>query len=348
MNTTKAMKTSKHLMPNKGAATKALRISVLAAIVALGACASLPPNPQLEALQARFEMMSGQPFASQEAQSELDETREALNLARLAYADREDEALAHYLFVADKSLDIAEARVRLNATNTQIAAATTTRETMLREAREQEVARAEANARNAQANARAAQSEADRRAVALSVQQQQLANREAEIREQARELDAKDAELASTEAQLRAMERQAQLLADQLVEVTMVVNERGTVLVLSDIMFDFDSAALKPGSEHALNEVAAFLVLQETTQLKVEGHTDSRGTHDYNITLSEDRAEAVRNALVSRDVAPSRISIAGYGEDYPVASNDTDAGRQLNRRVEIVLNDKTGGPISSR
>ncbi|MEO6145207.1 MAG: OmpA family protein [Dermatophilaceae bacterium] len=320
----------------------------LSALVTLASCASLPPNPELEALQTRYEIMSGQTYASQEAQQELTETREALVLGREAYADRDDDELAHYIVVADKNLDIAEARVKLYETRAQIASASEVRENMLRQAREREVGLAEAQARIAEAEARAAQADAARTGVALSAQQTQLALREAEIRDQERALAQKDAELAAKEAQLDALEREAQALADELEEVSMVVNERGTVLVLSDIMFDFDSAAIKPASAHALDEIAEFLIKQEASELKVEGHTDALGTDDYNDKLSYDRAEAVRNALVARGVPRERMEMTGYGEDYPVASNDSESGRQLNRRVEIVLDDKVGKPLSSR
>lgn len=339
-----AMKTT----PKNSRLAKAVMSSALASVFVLAGCASLPPNPQLGALQARYEILSGQPYPSQQAPGELIEAREALELGREAYRDRDEDELEHYIVVADKNLDIVEARIQLEKTRAQIASATTVRENLVREARELEASQAERDLRYAEADARAAEDEAARRGIALSAQQQQLADREAEIRAQERELDRKNAELAATEAELAAANREAQALADELEEVSMVVNERGTVLVLSDIMFDFDSAAIKPGSEHALDEIAEFLINQDASELKVEGHTDSLGTDQYNDVLSRDRAEAVRNALVARGVSRERISMAGYGEDFPVASNDSESGRQLNRRVEIVLNDKVGRPVSSR
>lgn len=334
--------------PRNRTLAQAMSVAAAGSILVLAGCASLPPNPELEALQSRYEVMSGQPYASQEAQSELDETREAIELGRVAYAKDDDDALAHYIFVADKNLDIAAARIELNETRTRIASATETREGLLREAREREVARAEAERRAAEATARAAQNEANRNSVVISAQQQELALRQAELSAQERELALREAELAAAKEQVATLERQAQLLADQLVEVTMVVNERGTTLVLSDIMFDFDSAAIKPGSSHALDEIASFLNQQEVQSVKVEGHTDAVGTDEYNLGLSRDRADAVRIALIDRGVSPSTLSTFGYGEDYPVASNDSASGRQLNRRVELVLDDKVGRPISAR
>lgn len=320
---------------------RTLQISALASVLTMAACASLPPNPRIEELQTRLEVISGQPYASQEAQSELDETRVALDLGRIAYRKDDDDALAHYLVVADKNLDIAQARIQLHDTNVRIASASQVREGLLRDGRERDIARAEADAR-------AANLAADRSRAELSLQDRELAARNAELRAQELALADKDAQLSEAERKLAVLERQAQLLADQLVELTVVHNERGTVLVMSDVIFDFDSAQLRPGSNNALDEVASFLIDSEEPLIKVEGHTDSVGSHDYNMKLSRDRADAVRDALVRRGVPPSSIQVAGYGEEFPVASNDTDAGRQENRRVEIVLNDRVGRPVSQR
>jgi outer membrane protein OmpA-like peptidoglycan-associated protein len=346
------MKLSLHCVPktvpNRLTLAGAVKIGALAGVVTLAGCASLPPHPELSALQTRYEIISGQPYAIQKAEDELAETREALALGNSAYKDDDDEELAHYIFVADKNLDIAEARIELSETQDQIASATEVRERTLLEARELDVALSEAEVREAEAEARDAELDAARTGLALSAQQEQLADREAEIRAQERELERKDAELAATEAELTAAEREARLLANELDEVSVVENERGTVLVLSDIVFDLDSADIKPGSERALDQIAEFLIDEDVSRVKVEGHTDALGPDNYNESLSYERADAVRDALVARGVPRDRITMAGYGEDYPVASNDTASGRQLNRRVEIVLNDRVGRPISSR
>jgi outer membrane protein OmpA-like peptidoglycan-associated protein len=342
------MKLSLHSVPKKSALASAVKIGALAGIVTLAGCASLPPHPELTALQTRYEIIAGERYAIQEAQGELAETREALALAHDAYKEDDDDELAHYIFVADKNLDIAEARVELTETQEQIASASQVRERVLLEARELDVALSEAEILEAEAEAREAELDAARSGVVVSAQQQQLAEREAELRAQARELDRKDAELAVTEAELTAAEREARLLANELDEVSVVNNERGTVLVLSDIMFDLDSADIKPGSARTLDEIAEFLIDQDVDRLKIEGHTDALGSENYNESLSYERADAVRDALVARGVPRNRISMAGYGEDYPVASNDSASGRQLNLRVEIVLNDRIGRPVTSR
>ncbi len=113
--------------------------------------------------------------------------------------------------------------------------------------------------------------------------------------------------------------------------------ERGLVVTLGDVLFNTGSADLKGGSVRSLNQLAAFLEAHPGRTVEIQGYTDSIGADDTNQVLSERRAIAVKNALLDRGVRASRVSARGYGEDHPVAANDTPAGRQQNRRVEIVI-----------
>ena len=108
----------------------------------------------------------------------------------------------------------------------------------------------------------------------------------------------------------------------------------------SDILFGVDSASLGGSAASTLDQVASVLLEYPKTAVVVQGHTDSTGTEVHNQQLSERRAEAVYNYLAGRGVDPGRMSALGYGESFPVASNDTEAGRQLNRRVDILLKAK--------
>jgi OOP family OmpA-OmpF porin len=113
--------------------------------------------------------------------------------------------------------------------------------------------------------------------------------------------------------------------------------DRGVVLTLSDVLFESNRADLKPGAMRTLSPLVTFLKEHPTRTVSIEGHTDSVGSQPYNLELSERRAEAVRSFLVAQGIEPGRITAVGYGEAYPVSSNDTEAGRQQNRRVEVVL-----------
>lgn len=114
---------------------------------------------------------------------------------------------------------------------------------------------------------------------------------------------------------------------------------RGTIVSLADILFDFDKATLRRDVEFNLVKIATILNQFAEMKILVEGHTDSIGTEEYNLDLSQRRAKAVYEFLASQDVDPSRMSWDGYGESRPVEDNSTDEGRQRNRRVDLVIQD---------
>jgi outer membrane protein OmpA-like peptidoglycan-associated protein len=109
------------------------------------------------------------------------------------------------------------------------------------------------------------------------------------------------------------------------------------ITLKSDFSFDFDSAVIKQGAEDEIARIAAVLIKYPQTNISIEGHTDSKGAEEYNMNLSKSRAEAVKNALIGRGLSSSRLQTIGFGESKPVATNDTEAGRQQNRRVRIVI-----------
>jgi outer membrane protein OmpA-like peptidoglycan-associated protein len=114
---------------------------------------------------------------------------------------------------------------------------------------------------------------------------------------------------------------------------------RGTIVSLADILFDFNKATLRRDVEFNLVKIATILNQFDEMNVVVEGHTDAIGTDDYNLTLSKKRAQAVSDFLASQGVKAARLSWEGYGKTRPVADNDTDEGRQKNRRVDLVIQD---------
>ncbi len=112
---------------------------------------------------------------------------------------------------------------------------------------------------------------------------------------------------------------------------------RGAIVSLADILFDFDKATLKRNVEFSLVKVSTILNQFPEMKIAVEGHTDNIGTAEYNLDLSKRRAQAVYEFLVSQDVAAERMSVEGYGLTRPVAGNETEEGRQRNRRVDLVI-----------
>jgi OOP family OmpA-OmpF porin len=113
----------------------------------------------------------------------------------------------------------------------------------------------------------------------------------------------------------------------------------GILVTLGDVLFDTARSDLKPGSLQKLYPLVDYLKQHPDTRVKIEGHTDSRGTASYNEELSYRRAEAIRNFLASNGISPQRMTVQGMGENFPIASNSTPAGRQQNRRVDVTITD---------
>jgi outer membrane protein OmpA-like peptidoglycan-associated protein len=136
------------------------------------------------------------------------------------------------------------------------------------------------------------------------------------------------------EARNAQLEAQSKLAAQQ--------TARGMVLTLSGVLFDTGKATLKPGASASLDRVSQYMAQYPKTRLLIEGHTDSQGAPDTNRQLSQERADAVADALVLRGIARGRLDTIARGADMPLASNSTAEGRQQNRRVEMVFSDDVG------
>jgi OOP family OmpA-OmpF porin len=108
-----------------------------------------------------------------------------------------------------------------------------------------------------------------------------------------------------------------------------------TLAIVTNVNFDFDSAAIRKDSEAKLNRVVSLLKDNPDVRVRVEGHTDSTGPEKYNLGLSYRRSESVKNYLVTKGIDASRLSVVGFGEAKPLVSNKTRAGRAVNRRVEF-------------
>ena len=203
--------------------------------------------------------------------------------------------------------------------------------------------RAEAERAKADADAARAQAETERR-------QAEAARAQAEAERQRAEASLRDAEAEASRARDLAAnaERERAELRERLRQQLNVILDtretaRGLIVNLSDVLFDTGKATLKPGAREKLARVSGILVTHPDLKLEIEGHTDSVGTDSYNQGLSERRAESVRSYLVSQNIPAQSITTQGFGETRPVASNDTAAGRQQNRRVELVVSGEAIG-----
>lgn len=145
-------------------------------------------------------------------------------------------------------------------------------------------------------------------------------------------------------ARKEAIQARAKLAAmrEKLSELDTRQSDEGLVVTLGDVLFELDKARLKPGAKRSLRQLVRALRDAPKTRIRIEGYTDSTGSYAYNMRLSRERAESVRDYLVAHGIDADLITAVGLGEQYPVATNETVAGRQQNRRVEVIFRDIEG------
>jgi outer membrane protein OmpA-like peptidoglycan-associated protein len=193
--------------------------------------------------------------------------------------------------------------------------------------------RMKGEAMKAAADAAQAKEDADRaRMAAIADQQAALAQK------QAAEADAEKARQAAAKAEGEKADMRAQLLAQLNSILQTNDSARGLIVNMSDVLFDTGSFTLKPGAREKLAKVSGILLAHPGLIMQIEGHTDSVGSDAFNVRLSEQRADSVKDFLGEQGVSLSSITAQGFGKAEPVATNDTADGRQRNRRVEIVVN----------
>ncbi len=210
------------------------------------------------------------------------------------------------------------------------------------QAQQQQAQQAQLQAQQAQQQAAQAQEEAKLNAEkrALAQQKQALAEQQASAAQAAKqqaEAQAQSAQQAAAKAEAEKQQLRARLLQQFNQVLPTIDTPRGLQVNLGDVLFDTGKADLRTTARESLAKLSGIVLNYPTLQLAVEGYTDSTGSPEFNQTLSDKRAEAVRNYLVSQGLNPNSITAKGFGEASPVADNSTAAGRQQNRRVEIIV-----------
>jgi outer membrane protein OmpA-like peptidoglycan-associated protein len=323
-----------------------LSMTLLAVALLGAACSSAPTTSLLDRARSDYHAVQSSPMAATYAPLETKQAGDALALANVA-ADQHasQEKIDQLAYVAQQKISLTREIIKQKSAEAEIAQAGKQRDQMLLEQRTAEADKSKLNAQiarneasDAKRNTQLAQNDA-----ANAQRNTQLALNEAAKAKQGAQLAQADAAGAQRLAQ-EAQARSAQLEA-QLSELAAKKTARGDVITLGDVLFGTDLARLN--SDGMRNAQKLVTLLQDNPQrtVLIEGFTDSTGSAAHNQDLSERRANAVRSALVEMGVAQERIAIHGYGEELPVAANDTAAHRQLNRRVEIVLSDDKGTVI---
>ena len=310
--------------------------------LAIAACAGLPEHDaEVDAARAAVMSARNDPQVVSLAPVQLDNAVDTMRRTDDAWANRADIAEVHHLaHLALTRASIATETARLKAAENAIASANAERERVRLEARTRDAERAQRAAEQARLDARNAQAQAAaERADALAAQRQAAG---ATLQAQMARAQADAAREQAAGAQARA-----QSLESALHELQARPTDRGMVVTLGDLLFDTGRAQLNPGGRRVVDRLAEFMKAYPQRRVSVEGFTDSVGDAAANQELSDQRAAAVRLALIDRGIDPARIDARGYGEEYPVASNGNATGRQMNRRVEIVISD-VNGMIGSR
>jgi outer membrane protein OmpA-like peptidoglycan-associated protein len=260
-------------------------------------------------------------------QASRDAVQNAADARHIAVQRQEEERMAKER--ADAAQREADAKARADA-----AAASQQQEAAARQ--QAEIQRLQAERDAAQSAAATARADADR----LAAQQQ--AERERQNAEQER-LKAQQAQDAAAQSELEKQQLRAQLLEQFNRILPTTDTPRGLKVNMADVLFAFGKYDLRPAAREALAKLSGIVLGHPGLKLSVEGYTDSIGSDEVNQTLSEKRAGAVRDYLVQQGVDPSSITATGFGKSNPVASNDTNEGRQQNRRVEIIISGEVIG-----
>ena len=321
-------------------------LMVAAAMLVLGACTTAPKKDlaleqvrtQLDELKSNEDLVGYAPLALGEAER---------SLRRAETATGSDTQRIHLIYMADRRIQIARAVAQREQLDQEYAQLEKERNDMLVRGSKLEAERARMEAEKARMISQATAEDAERaRQEAQAAQQREAesSRNAAQAREEAKQAKAlaassdTAAQLAKREAELAT--QQADTLRRQLENLQLRQTESGVVVTLGDVLFETGETQLRDDAMASLVEVVDLLQSEPDKKIRIEGHTDSTGDAETNLKISQQRADAVRDALVSLGVDADRITAKGMGEDFPIATNETEDGRRQNRRVDVILLDK--------
>ncbi len=321
------------------------QISLILLLATLVACTAAPKkNLALERVRDDLDSLKSKPELAGYAPLALGEAERALRMAEQATGN--EYYRSHLIYMADHRIQIAKAMAEREQNSQILDKMEDQHSAMLIKASQLDAEQAREEAERARLlvattteEAQRAQAEKEQalkkeaesaRAAVLATEEAQQARRLAESR-------ASEAEFARREAELAS--EQISSLTRQLENLQLRQTESGVVVTLGDVLFASGQTSLVEGALSSLEEVVDLLQTEPDKKIRVEGHTDSSGEAEENVELSKLRADAVRQALIELGVAEDRITSAGMGEEFPIASNEDHAGRARNRRVDVILLD---------
>ena len=289
----------------------------------LAACAVAPmTNPELQRVRASLSALQSDPNLGTRAPVAIGDAEQAVRTAEAAPPDNTVET-AHLVYLADKKIQIARAQAEQRYAEDQFNTLSVKRDQMRLEARTVEADTAKARADQQTREAQAARIAADQARLAAE--------------QQAREAVAARTAADQARADADKARQEAEDYRKQVEDLQAKMTDRGLVLTLGDVLFQSGKADLKAGAAVNLTKLVAFLTKSPEKRVAIEGHTDSVGSDDMNMGLSQRRADSVKSYLTAQGIDGARITATGKGKGFPVAGNDTAAGRQQNRRVEVII-----------
>ena len=323
-----------------------LLIGLLAGLLSLQAACTTAPKKDLalEQVRSQLDELESDLEMSGYATLALGEAERALRQAETATGETQR---IHLIYMADRRIQIARAIAQREQLEQELDRLETERNELLVKASQLEAEQARLEAEQARMMSQATAEDAQRaREEALQAQHREAesertARQAIEEAEQAKALAASSAtaaQLARREADL-ALE-QADTLRRQLENLQLRQTESGVVVTLGDVLFESGQTELRQEAMASLVEVVDLLQSEPDKNIRIEGHTDAVGDANTNLEISQRRADAVFEALVSLGVVAARVTTQGMGEDFPIASNETDEGRAQNRRVDVILLDE--------
>ncbi|MDO9386251.1 MAG: OmpA family protein [Thiobacillus sp.] len=339
----------------------------LIAVAMLAGCTTIPPkNTALEDARSAYSSARTNSQVVNLAPIELQKAGETLSKADAALNKGDDAAVDQLAYLTKQQVAVAQETAKRKAAEAAVTSASAQRDqvrlaarTAEADAAKRQAAMSQAEVDEARRQAAISRQTAEQQAAALAAASAQAQRDEAQIAARQAELEAArqqaliaqqtaEQKAAALEAARAQAERDQAMIAQQeqqLKELDAKKTARGMVITLGDVLFSVNRAELSSGGVRNVQKLAGFLNQYPQRKVLIEGHTDSTGSLSINQPLSERRADAVRTALVGMGISGDRIETRGYADAHPVASNNTAAGRQLNRRVEIILSDDNGNII---